>query len=435
MPGTNFSDGSIALGGKVDSYFSNPAGHVTYARCTVANLPTGAANYAVGCLIAATDTGAIYANTGSITSATWTLLESAIGGVATSLVDSNGLTTVSSGATASAVNNLKVTNSATGAVSVNAVLLSAVGTDSAISIQISPKGATGLLGLGLATGTGTITIGSSSAAQTVAIGDGAGISTVNIAVNGAAGNIVNVATGAFAATVTIGNVTSTTVVNINAGTGASTFAATGAGTLTLGGAAQTGDLVVGSSSGTQSVKIGNGAGVSTVNIANVSVAGANVNMATAATGAGITDTVAISTGNAAATGIKVVNILTGTPGTSGNNRLTMGGGATTLATFNAVVTSYQAINYQPTEGGANNAITCNLVDASGNNVTLAAGLEISLKIAHSLQAGANTLNLNAGGTKAIKKHTNPANDIGTAYVSGSVVKLLYDGTQWQDMAQ
>lgn len=342
--GTNFWDGASPI----SHAFCDENGDFTLVKGTVANIPSGQAGYAKSCNYLATD-GGVYVNTGTSSSCTFTLLDTALSGPATSLVDSSQLTVLDTGHTATAVNNFRMTNSAAGAVTANAVLLSAVGTDSAISIQISPKGATGILTLGLATGTG--------------------------------------------------------------------------------------DIVVGSSSGAQAVKLGNGAGASTVNLANVTVAGATVNVASAVTGAGITDTITIAGGNAAATGIKVVNILTGTPGTSGNNRLTLGGGVTTVATINATVTSYQEINYQATEGGANNAITCNLVDASGANITLAAGLRMSIKLAHSLQAGGNTLALNGGSTKAIKSHNNPANDIGTAYVSGGIVDLFYDGTQWQDMSQ
>lgn len=94
----------------------------------------------------------------------------------------------------------------------------------------------------------------------------------------------------------------------------------------------------------------------------------------------------------------------------------------------------RADNYIGTESGANNAITANLTDAKGNTIPLTAGLEVKIKIAHSLQAGANTFAVN-GTSKNIKSHNNPANNIGTAYVSGSIVHLMYDGTQWQDMSQ
>ncbi len=208
-----------------------------------------------------------------------------------------------------------------------------------------------------------------------------------------------------------------------------------AGALTLGLSNGTADVVLGSSSATQSVKIGNGAGVSTVNLANVSVAGANVNVATAVTGSGITDTVAISTGNAASTGVKVVNILTGVPVTSGNNKLTMGGGVTSAATINAVVRSYQQINYIATETGANNALVAALLDASGNSVTVAAGLAIALKSSHTLQAGANTLNLNGHGTDAIKKASAPGTDVAVVAANGSILHMIFDGTVWQMVGQ
>lgn len=220
------------------------------------------------------------------------------------------------------------------------------------------------------------------------------------------------------------------------GTGAIAVApGTAAGTITVGGSAQSGTITVGSSSVAETVGIAAGAGAPTVQVANTSTAGATVSVATAATAGSATDTVNIATGNAASTAAKKVNLLTGTPNTSGNNQFFCGGGATTLASFNAVVTSYQAINYQGTEGGANNALTCNLVDAAGANITLAAGLRLTLLIAHTLQAGANTLALNGGATKSIKSHRNTANNIGTAYSSGSIIELIYDGTQWQDLSQ
>lgn len=94
-----------------------------------------------------------------------------------------------------------------------------------------------------------------------------------------------------------------------------------------------------------------------------------------------------------------------------------------------------AVNYIATETGANNALAAALLDSNGNAIPLAAGLRILLKTAHSAQAGANTLALNGGATKSIKKATNPANDIGTAFVSGSLMDMAYDGTVWQLLSQ
>lgn len=265
--------------------------------------------------------------------------------ITTGLLDANGATAITIAATASAVSGIGVTNAATGNGTTNPVVIAPASTDTHVGLTIAPKGASGVLTLGLSTGTA--------------------------------------------------------------------------------------DIVLGSSSGTQSVKIGNGAGVSTVNLANVSVAGANVNMACAVTGAGITDTVTISGGNAAATGIKVVNIATGTPGTSGNNRVTIGGGATSAVTLNAAVRSYQDVNYIATESGANNALVAALLDAGGNAVTVAAGLRVSIKLGHTLQAGANTFNLNGHGTDSIKKSSNPATDLSVTAASGSILTMIFDGTVWQ----
>lgn len=341
--------------------------------------------------------------------------------------------------------------------------------------------------IGVAAGTGDITLGSSSATQSVLVANGAGAATVSIANVGTAGNTVNVATAAAAGanvtnlnsgatanggsdtvniatgvpvgtgsktvhiadgntavgtgvnTVTIGsnsNLAHVTTIQGGSGATAIKLIPQTTGVVTIGATAGTGDVVVGSSSATQTVKIGDGAGVSTVNLANVSVAGANVNMATAVTGAGITDTVSISTGNAAATGVKVVNILTGTPGTAGNNRLTMGGTvADSRVTIKANFVSLRSANYIATEGGANNAITGSLTDAGGTNVPLVAGLRVVVKLAHTLQAGANTFDFNGGGALAIKSHLNIANDIATAYAVTGIIELMYDGALWVDMSQ
>ncbi len=290
-------------------------------------IPTGAT-------LTITDAGALIATNPKIT---------------TGIFDANGNISLALSATTTAVNGLGVTNAATGNGATNPVTLAPSGTDTHVGLTIAPKGASGVLILGLAAGTA--------------------------------------------------------------------------------------DVILGQSSTTQTVKIGNGAGVATVNLANVSVAGANVNVASAVTGSGITDTVTISAGNAASTGIKVVNILTGVPVTSGNNRLTIGGGATSAATLNAVVRSYQQVNYIATESGANNALVASLLDASGASVTVAAGLAIAIKCAHTLQAGANTLNLNGHGTDSIKKASAPGTDVAVVAASGSIIHMIFDGTVWQVVGQ
>lgn len=88
------------------------------------------------------------------------------------------------------------------------------------------------------------------------------------------------------------------------------------------------------------------------------------------------------------------------------------------------------VNYIATEGGANNAIAGTLA-----NIPLTAGMAVTVKLAHTLQAGANTFNYNAGGALAIKSTRNPANNIATAYAATGYIMLVYDGTQWLDLSQ
>lgn len=429
-------------------------GYAVLAVCTGVP-PTTADVFQHGCIMnridSGTGTNAVYQNTGSIAVPSWTLFDTGTEQDATVLVDSNGVISLSIGTTASAVNGLVVTNSATGAVGANAVTIipgAPSGSDAAISLSIAPKGVTGILTLGKSDGTGQITVGSSSGAQTLVLGGGAGVSTVQIA-GGSAANVVTIANVQTAGSLTMGNAMTTGTIQIGGasmtsggttifggtGTGAITMTPGTAGTIVIGKTDGTGEITLGSSSGTQVVNVGTGAGVSTVNLATVSVAGANINMATAVTGAGVTDTISIATGNAAATGIKVVNIATGVPVTSGNNRVRIGGGVTTTFSVNALFRSYQAVNYV-TATGANNALEVALVDASGTNITLAAGLRMSVNTStFTLQAGGNTIALNGGATKAIKKHTNVASDIGTAYAAASIIEVIYDGTQWLDLSQ
>lgn len=73
MGGTNLSDQSITNGGTVNTYFTNDSGHAILVRCTTANIPSGKANFAVGCHLEATDTGIWYSNTGTTASCTFTV--------------------------------------------------------------------------------------------------------------------------------------------------------------------------------------------------------------------------------------------------------------------------------------------------------------------------------------------------------------------------
>ncbi len=104
--------------------------------------------------------------------------------------------------------------------------------------------------------------------------------------------------------------------------------------------------------------------------------------------------------------------------------------ADAYAWLEAATTAATGPNYIATESGANNAIAGSL-----SGVPLAAGLTVTVKLAHTLQAGANTFDYNAGGAVAIKSSRNAANDIGTAYAATGVITLMYDGTRWLDLSQ
>ncbi len=110
---------------------------------------------------------------------------------------------------------------------------------------------------------------------------------------------------------------------------------------------------------------------------------------------------------------------------------TFTGVQTMTAPVLAGLTAATAVNYIATESGANNAIVGTFVGAP----TLGAGLVVTVKLAHTLQAGANTFAYGGGAAKNIKSHFNVANDIGTAYAATGVITLVYDGTEWLDTCQ
>jgi hypothetical protein len=104
------------------------------------------------------------------------------------------------------------------------------------------------------------------------------------------------------------------------------------------------------------------------------------------------------------------------------------------ASVTGAFTPYTTANYIASETGSNNAIAGALADIGGNNVTLAAGLCVTVKLGHTLQAGADTFVLN-GTSKNIKSHFNAANNIGTAYAATGFWSGCYDGTEWLDQSE
>lgn len=87
-----------------------------------------------------------------------------------------------------------------------------------------------------------------------------------------------------------------------------------------------------------------------------------------------------------------------------------------------------------TDAGANNAIT----SAVGTTPAYT-GIIVNVTLAHSLQAGANTYAYAGGSALGVKSHLNPANNIGTAYVSTGVVSLqlalISTTLTWLDLSQ
>lgn len=168
----------------------------------------------------------------------------------------------------------------------------------------------------------------------------------------------------------------------------------------------------------------------------------------------ITPTLGVATatsvnGNTITAGTGTLTIAAGKTLTA-NNSLTLAGTDATTQTFPTTsaniartdaaqtftgtqtfgVLQMASVNYIATENGANNAIAC----AAASGPALAIGLVVTVLLAHSLQAGANTFAYNGGATAAIKLNTNPATDIGTAYVSGGVIVLFYNGTVWMELS-
>jgi hypothetical protein len=315
-------------------------------------------------------------------------------------------------------------------------------TSSQTSVTVNDTGLTASGSVPTTNTTGAISTSNASAQRFTSIYDSNGnpelyfpptASAVNglVLENSATGNSVRMTPGAAT-----GSDTNIGLVINSKGTGALVMApASAAGTVQVGGNTQTGNITIGTSSGAQTVRINNGAGVVTTEINNATTAGSTLELSTGAPAGSAVDAVRIATGNAVTSGSKRVLIATGTPATVGNNQVTIGGGAGSRVCINAVARSFTAVNYQGTETGANNAIACALMDAGGANITQAEGLRLTIKLAHTLQAGANTLALNGGAAANIKSGLNPANNIGTAYAVGGVIELLFDGTQYLDLRQ
>lgn len=106
---------------------------------------------------------------------------------------------------------------------------------------------------------------------------------------------------------------------------------------------------------------------------------------------------------------------------------------TRVPTEKAVRTAITIGNYIAVENGANNAIST----PAASGPALIDGLMISVQLAHSLQAGANTLAYLGGTARSIVSHRDAISNIAIAYVSGGAISLIYNATAtaWLDLSQ
>ncbi len=70
MPGTNYFTPKTSA---IDVALTDGSNNAMLAKCVAASIPSAVAGYGIGCLLQATDTGALYTNTGTTTSCTFTL--------------------------------------------------------------------------------------------------------------------------------------------------------------------------------------------------------------------------------------------------------------------------------------------------------------------------------------------------------------------------
>lgn len=97
----------------------------------------------------------------------------------------------------------------------------------------------------------------------------------------------------------------------------------------------------------------------------------------------------------------------------------------------AAQTQGKSFNYVGTETGAANAITFTLQDSNSTNVALTAGLVVWVKLGTTfVKDTASTVVMN-GTSKSVFNQTNPASNVHTGILSGAIVGIVYDGTQWQ----
>lgn len=161
--------------GTVQVALGDNNGTAVLIACTAANLPSAVAGYSKGCIAMATDTGVLYTNTGSSTSATFTAVDSSTSLVLPSAFTDSTTTTGSSfqitASTLTTGNGIQVigstANTTTGAALFKGSLVAAVAGNIFVGVTT-----------GIYTGTGLLTLTASSATTgTIALISAAGLTT------------------------------------------------------------------------------------------------------------------------------------------------------------------------------------------------------------------------------------------------------------------
>lgn len=129
MGGTNLSDQSIQNGGTVNRWLIDSIGNGVLVHCTTANIPSAVAGYAVGCMLNATDTGRLYTNIGTTSSASFQILDQGTAfGLPTSATDATTTTTTSFQLTTSAITTGNSENITAAAITTGAAYKATLGT-------------------------------------------------------------------------------------------------------------------------------------------------------------------------------------------------------------------------------------------------------------------------------------------------------------------
>ncbi len=282
-------------------------------------------------------------------------------------------------------------------------------------------------GVNIATGAvaGTVTIGNTTGASAVTIQGGTGAINIgtqaiadtitignstgatSVVINNGTGAL-NLGTNAIAHTVTIGNTTGASALTLQAGTGNVSITGAAATTFTIGPAAGTGAITVGPSTASQTINIGNTAkGAGSANTINI---GATNNASTGTTA------IAIGSSNTS-TGVTTVTIKAGTTATSAGPSVTLGATASTTA-----VCSSLAAATAPTAGTA-----YELRDCSG---TPAADFAENYPVASGVEYG----DVVAIGTKMINTYDVTNGNIDWTKIKGRITQLVKSSQGYQSGA-